>query len=173
MLVMPRSGLVLDGATPSSDGVRLEDIACGLSTAPLFGPQAVFFYSLAQHAVDVMRAAQAAGVDGRALSAALHRNSATVYAFGHPEREAMWSHAIADVFGYKDILDSASLTGQLDTVEAAMRIDAAAVLLVDGGRTLAEESGLAPVGLTARGPKRRPVSPSEAERAFIQADTQL
>jgi hypothetical protein len=168
MLVMPRTATVLDPSEPSAEPVDVADIACALSVTPLFGSQTVFFYSLAQHAVDVRNAARRRGLPDAAQLVALHCCSVHAYVpIGSPRRDA-WREAIATALGLR-----ASENAAVDEIEAAVRVEAAGVLLSDGGEQLAAALGREPVELSARGPRRQPVASPIAERSFLSAHEEL
>lgn len=166
MPVMPRSSRTIDVRAPTSAAVSVDDIACGLATFPLLWPQATFHYPLAQHAVDVARTAQAGGLASRGVLAALHFYSASVYGLCQPAAEDGWRAAVAEAFGFVEWL-AADESAAVAAISRDVEIEAAAVLLADGGERLAEASGRSAALLTATGPKRRPVRPPQAVELFV------
>lgn len=74
-LLTTSSGRSLDLADPRSEDIELEDIARALSKICRFGAQALSYYSVAQHAVEVARR-----VPAELRLAALHHDSHEAFA---------------------------------------------------------------------------------------------
>jgi len=161
---MPRTCRVVDPAAPAVEAVDIADIASGLARIGLFGPQAIYFYPLAQHAQDVMRAAAQAGVTGPGTLAALHCYAELVYAYGYPLWAQAWRETIATAFGFESVPQD--VIALVTDIRVSVEVEAAGALLSDGGSSLADAHGVKPAGLLAHGPTRVPGAPRDVEEAL-------
>jgi 5'-deoxynucleotidase YfbR-like HD superfamily hydrolase len=181
------SGKRLDLDNPSSEDIRIEDVAGGLSKVCRFGAQAREYYSVAQHALLVLRLVVEAGRPELAL-VALHHDSHEAYLCDIPtplkrkiakatnvynEACKTLDFVIAEAFGFEWPEQGSPEQLAIKSADDQTLLMEAARLLPDGGEALRRDKGLGEEEYRDLAPLEEPLPPAEAEKLFLRTHTAL
>jgi 5'-deoxynucleotidase YfbR-like HD superfamily hydrolase len=181
------SGVRLDLDDPRPEDIRIEDVAGGLSKVCRFGAQTLEYYSVAQHALLVLRLVVDAGHPELAL-VALHHDSHEAYLCDIPSPLKRKISAINNA--YKRVCDEVDLaiaealgfewpeagSPEQRVIKQADRqalLMEAVRLLHDSGEAMRRDLGLGEVELRDLAPLEDPLLPAEAQRQFLRAHEEL
>jgi uncharacterized protein len=181
------SGVRLDLDNPRPEDIRIEDVAGGLSKVCRFGAQAREYYSVAQHALLVLRLVVEAGHPELTL-VALHHDSHEAYLCDIPTplKRKIRAHTnvydeacktldrtIAQAFGFGWPEQGYLEQRVIKQADRQALLTEAARLLHDGGEALRRDRELGQEEQRGLAPLEDPLPPAEAETRFLEAHEEL